>query len=75
MSTLTKLQIEALKLQKQGKSLGEIANELNHKHSSIQYAAKSGKKNIEMAIHTIEVASKESILSPVQINRLKKLFA
>lgn len=75
MGNLTKLQIESLKLQRGGKKLIEIANELKAKHSSVQYATKSGEKNIESAIHTIEIASKESILSSDQIYRLKQLLA
>ena len=74
MSFLTKKQLDALKLWKEGKKKGEIARELEIHPSSASEAVARGKRNIEKTINTVEILLSEGLFNAVQISRLKFLI-
>lgn len=69
MTTLTKFQIEALKLFRKGKKLNEIRRIV--KMRSPGDVIGRAQRNISSAIQTIELAAKNDLLEKNQIRSLK----
>lgn len=74
MKILNKRQMKALKLRSEGKKYSEIARLIKTGQSGAHYAVKSGQENIASAIDVLEWATKERVISPDQLRRLRKLF-
>lgn len=72
MAILTPKQKKVLRLCSKGKNVTEIARETGESYNSVSYAFKSGKKNLEATLKTVEWAINERIISPVQAQRLKE---
>lgn len=75
--TLTKNQIDTLKLYRKGVKKSEICNILKLNRNSVDEAIKRAQNNIQRAIRTIQLAAKDDLLisseKAVLIELLSKL--
>ena len=72
MEILTQRQMKVLMLRSKGKKLAEIVKETGESWNSVDYAFKTGPKNLEDCVKIVEWAMKEHVLSYAQMLRLKK---
>jgi transcriptional regulator len=75
MRALTKYQIEALKLLREGKKPSEIRRRVKMRSRSPTDALERAQRNILLAIGTIRLAVENSLLDKNQIQDLKLLLS